>query len=81
LTHEVNGLIVDGNDEQAFADALLRLLRDRKLRAKLGKAARETIAREHKSEVVGEQLEGIALDFLGKVKGAQMKTGPKSQSC
>ena len=70
LTHEVNGLIVDGNDEQAFADALLRLLRDRKLRAKLGKAARETIAREHKSEVVGEQLEGIALNLLGKVKGA-----------
>lgn len=42
VEHEVNGLLVPPGDAQALARALLRLIHDRSLRARLGTAARES---------------------------------------
>ena len=39
-----NGLMVDGPDPRAFAEAVIRLLDDAGVRARLGAAARETVA-------------------------------------
>lgn len=64
LTHEHNGLVVPDNDVEAFANALLRLLQDPKLRAELGHNARETVARDHRPDLVAEQLERIADELL-----------------
>lgn len=44
VQHEVNGLLVPPGDAQALADALLRLILDLPLRARLGRTARETSA-------------------------------------
>lgn len=64
LMHEVNGLIVPDNNEQAFAEALLRLMGNPKLRAELGKNARETVLAHHRPAAVAEQLEAIAEELL-----------------
>jgi len=44
ITHEVNGLLVAPGDTEALAAAISRLMSDPPLRARLGAAARETIA-------------------------------------
>jgi len=64
LTHEHNGLIVPDNDENAFAEALLQLMRNPRLRAELGRNARETIVTQHDPAHVAEQLENIALQLV-----------------
>jgi glycosyltransferase involved in cell wall biosynthesis len=65
ITHEHDGLIVPDNDEAAFADALHRLLTDHRLRAELGRNARETIARHHNPDSIAAQLSAIALEITG----------------
>ncbi len=64
LTHEETGLIVPDNDAQAFADALLRLMDNKKLRARMGKAARAIVETEYQPDRVGAALEAIAVDLL-----------------
>ncbi len=64
LTDGVNGLAVPDNNPEAFAQALLRLLNDHRLRSQLGQRARKTIETEHQPAKVAEQLEAIALDLL-----------------
>ncbi len=44
VLHEETGLVVDGNDKSAVAEAIVRLYEDRQLREKLGKGAREFAA-------------------------------------
>ncbi len=65
LSHEHNGLIVPDHDVDAFAQALLRLMEDAKLRAELGRNARQTILDFHRPEQVGEQLESILVELTG----------------
>lgn len=64
ITHEHDGLIVPDNDTTAFAAALLRLMNDDKLRATLGKNARETVMTRHHPDLVGEALELILREIL-----------------
>ncbi len=64
LTHEGDGLVVPDNDEEAFADAVLRLLTDKALRARLGQNARKTVMAQHSPELVGAQLETIAAEWV-----------------
>jgi len=59
LTHETDALIVPGDDPDAFADALLRLLRDAELRRRLGHAARVGVETRHAPAVIGESLERV----------------------
>lgn len=59
ITHEFNGLIAPDNDAGAFAQALLRLLRDHRLRANLGNSARATVLTQHAPDKVAEQLEAL----------------------
>lgn len=60
ITDKVNGLIVPDNDEQAFAEALLLLMKTPKLRAELGKSARETVKQHNNPERIGQMLEELA---------------------
>ncbi len=66
LTHEETGLIVPDDDEEAFAEALLRLMGDTKLRKQLGQNARTTIERDYRPEIVAEQLESLAAALVEK---------------
>jgi glycosyltransferase involved in cell wall biosynthesis len=66
IIHEVNGLVTPDNDTEAFADALLRLMQDQRLRTDLGRNARETVLRDHPPEVIAAQLENIARELLGE---------------
>jgi glycosyltransferase involved in cell wall biosynthesis len=64
LTHGQNGLVVPDNDERAFADAILQLMDDYKLRAELGRHARETVTNEYRPETVADQLDRIANEVV-----------------
>jgi glycosyltransferase involved in cell wall biosynthesis len=61
ITHEVNGLLVEPEDSQALAQALLALLRDPPRSSAYGKAARERIeqnyAVEHITDIYVELYE------------------------
>ncbi|HTR18377.1 MAG TPA: glycosyltransferase [Candidatus Paceibacterota bacterium] len=51
ITDGVEGLLFDFGDEKALAEKAALLCRDDKLRARLGKAARERVIRENSTEV------------------------------
>jgi glycosyltransferase involved in cell wall biosynthesis len=55
IEHEVNGLLVEPEDYQAMAQALLALLRDPARCAAYGKAARETIERDYELEHITDR--------------------------
>jgi len=59
LTHQYNGLIVPDNDVEAFAAAILRLMKDPELRRNLGANARRTVEEKHSAEVVADSLQGL----------------------
>ncbi|MCC6488447.1 MAG: glycosyltransferase family 4 protein [Candidatus Hydrogenedentes bacterium] len=59
LEHERSGLIVDDNDEVAFADAIVRLLRSPEERARLGDAAREAVDAHHSPRAFANTLERV----------------------
>ncbi len=61
LVHRENGLVVDDNDQAAFADAVIELLGDPGLRRRLGQAARETVCADHDPERIAVQLEDAIL--------------------
>ena len=58
------GLIVADNDARAFADALLQLMENAKLRQRLGQAARAQVETEYHPDTVGAALEGVARELL-----------------
>jgi len=55
----VDGLLVPPRDAGALADALRRLLTDAALRARMGRAARETVERNRTLAHVGERLVAV----------------------
>lgn len=63
ITHEVNGLLVAPGDVAALAAAITRLMSDPPLRARLGAAARETIATRFSLNTAVERLLAIYRRF------------------
>ncbi|MBX7258461.1 MAG: glycosyltransferase family 4 protein [Candidatus Hydrogenedentes bacterium] len=59
LDHGHTGLIVDDNDEAAFGDAVVELLRSSEKRLALGMAARERVRTAHTPQAFAEALERI----------------------
>jgi glycosyltransferase involved in cell wall biosynthesis len=55
IDHERNGLLVDGPDPQGLGEAMCRLLGDKELAARLGKAARETVVQRFTSDRMVEE--------------------------
>jgi glycosyltransferase involved in cell wall biosynthesis len=74
IVNGINGLTVPDNDPHAFAEALYRLLVDPRLRAELGRHARETALHEFNPESVGRQLEAV-LNALVSVTRSQLGSG------
>ena len=64
LTHRYNGLIVPDNDARAFGNALLELMQNQKLRAELGKRARETVIKEYEPGRVAVMLDEILQELM-----------------
>lgn len=59
VEHGVNGLITDAGNVQSLADNMKTLVDDAELRAKLGRAARETIQSRYSAEAVLPRLERL----------------------
>jgi 1,2-diacylglycerol 3-alpha-glucosyltransferase len=59
LTDGVDARVVPDDNPRFFAEALIELLGDAKLRRRLGQAARAKVEREHAPDQVGAQLEAV----------------------
>lgn len=59
ITYGIDGVTVPDGDAEAFAEAILRLRFDRRLRECLGTAARETIRTLHKPALLARRLERV----------------------
>lgn len=59
IEHEGTGIIVDDNDEEAFANAVLQLMHDPQLRNELGSAARHAVDAHHSASQFAESLESV----------------------
>jgi mannosylfructose-phosphate synthase len=55
ITTEENGLLVDPADPDEFAEAMVRLLKDRALGRRLGEAGRQTIVAQFSWEAIAER--------------------------
>ncbi len=69
VRHERTGLIVPPGDAQALAGALTRLHGDRRLRARLGRRARERAVKRHGWSRVAEEIETILEDRVQGGRG------------
>ena len=72
IMNNQNGLIVPPQNSDALADAILFLLNNKELAAKLGEQARQTVATKFDVEQMTRQTEDIYLDVL-KINRAEMK--------
>jgi glycosyltransferase involved in cell wall biosynthesis len=66
----VNGIVVPVGDAEALAGAVVRLLRDPGLRARMGRAARERVRRQFSIEAVADQVVALYRQ-LASLPGAQ----------
>jgi glycosyltransferase involved in cell wall biosynthesis len=64
VEHGVNGLITDAGNVQSLANNMRALVDDAELRAKLGRAARETIQSRYSAEAVLPRLERLYQQLL-----------------
>jgi glycosyltransferase involved in cell wall biosynthesis len=64
VAHDVNGVLVEPEDPDALADALLRLHGDPALRARLARSGRETVARRFDGSVEAERLAELFREAL-----------------
>jgi glycosyltransferase involved in cell wall biosynthesis len=65
LTHEVNGLIVPNHDVEGFAAAIVRLVDDPALGARLGQAARAYVLATSTWDRTAERCERVYASLLG----------------
>jgi len=70
LVHGETGLLVDGSDVEGVADALATLLEDPAYAARLGKAGRSRVEREHTWPLVAERLAGWLRDAASRSTAA-----------
>jgi glycosyltransferase involved in cell wall biosynthesis len=60
-----DGMLVPPEDPAALAGAAVRLLRDRELRERLGRAARETVTRRYSAPAVAAQTTAVYTSVAG----------------
>lgn len=65
IQHGINGLLVDAEDYEGLADALLTLLRDPKLCEKFRQAARETVEQQYALERIVERYSALYQSMAG----------------
>jgi glycosyltransferase involved in cell wall biosynthesis len=71
IDHGTNGLLCPPGDAPALAQALDRLAGDPALRARLGRAGRETVLRDHTWEGVARQILELAEEPAVESAGAR----------
>ncbi|GAA3972959.1 glycosyltransferase family 4 protein [Allohahella marinimesophila] len=59
ITHDRNGLVVESGDVQAFAEAIVALLRDPTRARSLGLAAQTLVTRQYSWEAAAEAVENV----------------------
>jgi glycosyltransferase involved in cell wall biosynthesis len=59
ITHGENGLLVPPRDEEALAEAILKLLDDESLRRRLGASARRTVLEKYDWRKLAPQIKGV----------------------
>ncbi len=64
VEHEGSGLLVDYDDVQGLADALLRVLRDDQLRSRMGQRGLELARARFRADVVAQQTRDAYLEIL-----------------
>ena len=67
VLHGETGLVVDGNDRDAVAEAIVELLADRDRAEKMGRAGADRVRRELTWEALSSHLRGLLLDALRSV--------------
>ncbi|MHB0866835.1 MAG: glycosyltransferase family 4 protein [Thermoleophilia bacterium] len=65
MEHEKQGFMVPEGNARAFADSLLKLLRDEDLRRQMGQAGRRTVLERFSWDLVARQVEEYYLELLG----------------
>ncbi len=73
IEHEVTGLLVPVEDHVALADALVRMIEDPPLRAKLGAAARERVERVYSVEML---VKSTVDHYRDMMKWRERQSGP-----
>lgn len=68
IKNNYNGLTYKGGDYKDLAKCIIRLLKDRKLREKLGKNARKTVIKELNWNINIKKIEGKYLELVEKYK-------------
>jgi glycosyltransferase involved in cell wall biosynthesis len=74
-----NGVIVGGEDPEALACALSKMISDDLLRARLGRAARETARSHFHGSVVAESMLRVYRDCMNATKSRRRKGSEPSQ--
>ena len=64
VDHEVNGLLVEPDDPQALADALVRLHEDRELAARVAEAGRRTVQERFDGDRLARRLADLFEEAL-----------------
>jgi len=77
IQHGVNGLLVESEDYQGLAEALLELLCDAVLVRRLGQAARETVEKQYSLEHITDAY----VELYEKIAGRRLKFTDATQPC
>lgn len=77
VEHNRDGLVVDPTSTQQIADAIVRLLQERTLAARLGAAGREKLVREYSHERFAERFESV-IEALAGIQGGPETLGPET---
>jgi glycosyltransferase involved in cell wall biosynthesis len=59
VRHMENGLVVKNGDIDAFAEGIIRLLKDRSLAKRLGEQARQTVQKEYRWPAIARQISEV----------------------
>jgi glycosyltransferase involved in cell wall biosynthesis len=64
VEHEVNGLLIEPEDPEGLADALIRLHEDRELTRRLTENGRATVKERFDGEVLADRLAALFREAL-----------------
>jgi glycosyltransferase involved in cell wall biosynthesis len=78
VEHGETGLLVSPRDEDALADAIIKLLRDGELRRRLGRKGREKLLTEWSPKVVARQTADVYLRAIADRRGSLRPPTPST---